>query len=559
MNNKAVEYANDVLNNKYPTNVYIKRLCRRFLDELEHQNEDNFKYFFNEKKAKTITNLMKLINFATGSVAGKSTFDACVGYQFFFILNIFCWVEKENPKKRRYETAILHIARKNSKTTNNALIMILLMLLEPKYSEFYVCANTREQAKLLFTETRRIIDNSPALRDRFIVQRDLIKCKLNENTLKALSSDYNTTDGLRVSAAVIDEVGAAKNSGLIESMRSGMLSVQNRLLVMISTSYPNLNNPFLEWCTYSQKVLDGSIDDDSVLPMLYSLDVDDELTPDNFIKANPLQATLKDGRKYLESEYKRALEQQGDVITSFYCKHLNRWLEGSVVESYVDIDVLRKCENKEPFDWSGKDVYLGIDLSQTTDLTAVAMCYYDRDNDIIYAKAWGFLPYNAIERKSKKERVDYKRLIQNGDCFACGEDVIDYGFVEDFILSLEDKYDVRIVDLGYDRYNAISTISKLMSKSIRCTEIAQFSRYLHSPTKLLEERILCNKFRYDKSKLLEINFANCRVKYDTNLRKYLHKNKSENHMIDLVVAMVNALKILEEEELARNEYFIQNL
>lgn len=348
--NKAVQYAEDVLSGKWRTGKYIKKLCEKFLQDLENQHKEDFKYYFCEKRAKKILNLMKLINFATGEVAGKSTYDACVGYQFFFLLNIFCWFEKANPKKRRYETAILHIARKNSKTVNNALVMIILMLLEPPFSQFYLCANIRDQAKLLFEDIRRIVLSSPWLRKRFDIRRDSITCKLNENAVKALSSDYNTTDGLRVSGAVIDEVGAAKNSGLIESMRSGMLSVENRLLVMISTSYPNTTNPFLVWCEYSEKVLDGLIQDDSLFPMLYTMDVGDELIPENFIKANPLQATLENGKKFLEEEYKRAEIQGGDKLTSFYCKHLNKWLEGSVVERYVDPEVLKKCRNTESFD-----------------------------------------------------------------------------------------------------------------------------------------------------------------------------------------------------------------
>ncbi|MBS5318036.1 MAG: hypothetical protein KHY44_16945, partial [Clostridiales bacterium] len=271
---------------------------------------------------------MKLINFATGAVAGQSLYKACVGYQYFFVLNIFCWKRKDRPDKRRYEICLLWIARKNSKSVNASLIMVILMLLEPKYSEFYLCANTREQAKIVYNETKKLIESSPFILDKFDIKRDTITCKLNKNTLKALSSDYNTTDGLRVSAACIDEVGAAKDGGLIESMTSGMLSVQNRLLILISTSYPNTQNPFLEWTDYSKKVIDGVVEDEKLFAMLYSLDEKDEMTVENFMKANPLQSTLEDGKEYLESEYKKALEMGGAKLTSFKCKHLNIWLDG---------------------------------------------------------------------------------------------------------------------------------------------------------------------------------------------------------------------------------------
>lgn len=166
-----------------------------------------------------------------------------------------------------------------------------------------------------------------------------------------------------------------------------MLSVENRLLVLISTSYPNLQNPFLNMCNYSQKMLDKIVEDESIFPMLYTLDIGDEYTAENFIKANPLQATLKDGKEFLEKSYKAALEIGGDTLTNFYCKHLNKWVEGNITERFVDVDKVRECKLEKDFTWNGKSVYLGLDLSQSVDLTAVSMVAYEDGN--IYCQSWG--------------------------------------------------------------------------------------------------------------------------------------------------------------------------
>ena len=122
--------------------------------------------------------------------------------------------------------------------------------------------------------------------------------------------------------------------------------------------------------------------------------------------------------------------------------------------------------------------------------------------------------------------MDYKRLIAAGSCFACGEEVIDYGFVERFILSLPEKYGVEIVQVGYDRYNAISTVQKLEAAGIECVDVKQHSSVLHAPTKLLREKILQRQFRYDENRLLEINFQNARCTQDTNLNQYVNKKRS---------------------------------
>ena len=548
---KAYQYAIDVLDVKFPTNKYIKAICKKFLYEIDHQEE--LLYYFDYEVADKIINIMKLINFATGAVAGQSLYEACVGYQYFFILNIFCWKRKDKPEKRRYEVCLLWLARKNCKSVGSAIIMIILMILEPKYSEFYLCANTRDQAKIVYNETKKLLESSPIIRDKFDIKRDTITCKLNQNTLKALSSEFNTTDGLRVSAACIDEVGAAKDGGLIESMTSGMLSVQNRLLILISTSYPNTQNPFLEWTDYSKKVIDGVVDDEKLFAMLYSLDEKDEMVVENFMKANPLQSTLEDGREYLESEYKKALEMGGAKLTSFKCKHLNIWLDGNVGEIYIPTEELRKCRLQEPFDWCGRNAYLGIDLAMTTDNCSVAMVTEEAGK--VYANVWAFIPTDRIDEKTRIEKVDYRAMIRNGNCFSCGENVVDYGFIENFILGLEAKYGVRIVGVGFDRYNCLSTAQKLENNGYETTEIKQHSSVLHSPTKLLEELVLTGQFGYESNRLLEINFANARCLYDANLNRYVNKKKSTGK-IDMVAALINAL-YLQEQEMLQEDFVVQ--
>ena len=215
---------------------------------------------------------------------------------------------------------------------------------------------------------------------------------------------------------------------------------------------------------------------------------------------------------------------------------------------------MRECRIEENLDfWRGKKVYIGLDLSQTNDNTAVAMVAMA--DDVLYAKVWGFIPADRKDYKSQKEGVDYDRLIRQGVCFACGDEVIDYGFVERFILDLEEKYGVEIVQVGYDRYNAISTVQKLEAGAIECVEIRQHSSILHSPTKLLKEKILSKQFRYDDNLMLEINFQNARCTEDTNLNKYVNKKKSAGK-VDMVVSLINATYLLEQDILFGSDSFV---
>lgn len=171
---------------------------------------------------------------------------------------------------------------------------------------------------------------------------------------------------------------------------------------------------------------------------------------------------------------------------------------------------------------------------------------------VIHAKVWGILPKDRIEIKTKKENVDYRKLIAAGSCFAEGEEVIDYGFVERWILGLEEKYGVEVMQVGYDRYNAISTVQKLEANSMECVEVKQHSSVLHPPTKLLREAILKKEFAYDENRLLEINFQNARCTEDTNLNKYVNKKRSAGK-VDMVVSTIIAVYLMQQAMLDNSE------
>ena len=140
----------------------------------------------------------------------------------------------------------------------------------------------------------------------------------------------------------------------------------------------------------------------------------------------------------------------------------------------------------------------------------------------------------------------YTELLKTGKVFACGDRVIDYRYVEQFIMNIESEYGVQIQAIGYDRWNALSTAQKLESEGYNMVEIRQHSNTLHPPTKLLKEKILAREFEYTENKLLEINFQNARCVYDTNKNLYVNKKKSTGK-IDMVVSLINAVYLLQQD------------
>lgn len=324
-----------------------------------------------------------------------------------------------------------------------------------------------------------------------------------------------------------------------------MLATINRLLFTISTGYPYPENPMKDQIEYGKKVLDKVIEDDRFFLMCYELDEKDQWTDEGcWIKSNPLQATSELGLEFLRGECKMALELPSKQV-AFRTKNLNQWLDGDDGQTYIAIEDFRKCKI-DNYDWYGRDVYLGVDLSLTTDNTAVSMITYDEELNKYVAKVWGFIPTDNVFNKTKIEKVPYELYKEKGYVYFCGDRVISHRFVEDFVLGLESKYGVNIKKIGYDRYNAISSANRWTENSYDTIEVKQQASVLSPPTKYLKECVLKKDFSYIENKLLETNVANAIETQDTNLNGFVNKKKSTGK-IDLLVATIIAMTLVYQE------------
>lgn len=493
-----------------------------------------------------------------------SIYDGLEDYAWFMITAGLCTYCRESENKSRfYVTILLEIARKNFKTFNSAVIFILLMLTEPDFSRFFSVAPDLALSSELKSAIRKIIKVSPDLFDEdepaFKILRSQIICLLNDNEYTPLAYSQDGMDGKLANAFLADEAGALDDYP-VEAMRSSQITLFNKLGIIISTQYPNDNNVMIDEIDIAKKTLDGLIDDRRYFALLY--EPDDELksneawqTDDRVIyQSNPVAVS----HKYIFDEIKKKRTLAvlyENKRENYLCKHNNILYKGLGVEGYVDIQKVKQCRIEENDEWwRGRRVWIGLDLSQTEDNTAVAMVTEEDGN--IYAKVIGFIPADRVQIKSDREKVDYKRLIEKGICIACGDEVIDYSTVENYVITIEGKFGVEVVQIGYDRYNAISSVQKLEAAGYECVEIKQHSSVLHQPTKLLKEKILQKHFRYEENRLLEINFQNARCTEDTNLNKYVNKKKSTGK-VDMVVGVILAIYLLQQDLLYYDDFVAQ--
>ena len=528
---------------------FVKLQVKEFLSIA---NNKDSRYKIDENKVRTIGELLKLLIMPKGLKANATVYDAMAGFQWVFIIAIMCTVERDNPDKRRYENAILEICRKNGKTFLIAVLFILLFFIEPKFSKFYSVAPDGSLSREIKTAIEEILRSSPAMlgkmngKEKFKMLRDYIHCNITENRYIPLNYSTGRLDGKLPSVFLVDETGALPNTYAIEAMRSGQLTILNKLGFIISTKYPTLNNPFEDEVDYAKRVLNGAVDDDKVFALLYEPDdTKGWATNDEVLEqSNPLAIEVTEIMEDLKAKRQVAIEIESKR-ENFITKHCNIIYSGAGSESFVNVADLQKGA-VDHIDWNGREVFLGVDLAMTTDNCAVSMVAYDEDEGQVLLQSVAFIPEDRIDEKSKLERIPYRDFINAGNCIPCGNRTVDYGAIERYIMEIESKYGVTAMGIGYDRYNALSTAQKLEDAGYTMVEIKQHSSVLHPATKWVAELVAEGNLLYDKSnKLLEINFENSRCVYDTNMNRYVNKKKSRGK-VDMVVAGINAMYLLHQ-------------
>ena len=546
MTHRAYDYAKKSLKLK-TTPKYVKLQFKDFIRIWDGKDK---KYMISEKKVAQIDNILRILIMPKGLKAGQPLSECTTGYQWVFYTAILCTVFRDNEEKRRYETGLLEICRKNFKTYTISTLFILLFLTEPNFSKFYSVAPDGSLSREIREAMAETIRSSPLLYEykdqkRFKILRDYIMFKPKQSQYIPLSFSTSRMDGRLPTAFCADEVGALSTNYPIEAMRSGQLNILNKLGFIISTKYPTIDNPFEDEVKYSKRVLDGLEKDETRFSLLYEPDKTEGWETDDLIlrQSNPVSLEIDEIWQDLlkKRAYAIAVESARE---NFVTKHCNIIYQGQGTETYIDVKDVQKCKVAK-IDWTGRVVYVGFDLSQSDDNTSVAMVALDEDNNIL-ADVFAFIPDGRIEEKTQYEKVNYRELMKTGKVIACGDRVIDYAVVEDFILALEDKYGVQIQAIGFDRWNALSTAQKLERSGHNLVEIRQHSSVLHPPTKRLKEMILSGQFKYDNNPLLEINFQNARCVYDTNKNQYVNKKKSTGK-VDMVVSLINAMYLVEQD------------
>lgn len=534
---RLLNYANEVVEGNIIACKKHILACQRFLNDVEMLGNEDYQYYFDGDVLQEFYDWSRLFKHTKGILAGQHI--ELTDFQLFLVANIFCWKEKSTGY-RRFRKVYIQLARKNAKSQLLALIASYMAFLSDEQEECYIGATNREQSQIVYNEILSQINAVKMLKGKYKDSYGKITHIKSGSIIQPLSKESRKTgDGKNVSLAILDEFHAHPTDEIYEVMKSGMVARKQPIICIITTAGQDLSSPCYTEYQYVSKVLDPEnvIDNEEYFIMICELDEGDDIKdPKNWEKANPIVATYPEGIKALKGDLEIALEVP-EKMTPFLTKNMNLWVnqkEGG----YMNLAKWNACGVDELPDLRGREVFIGVDLSATLDLTSVSFLVPVGD-ETFAVLGHSFMPEGTMFAKTKTDKVPYDLWKRQGWLSTTEGDVVDYRFVQKYIDNMVADYGWEVRAIYYDKWNATQFANEARDLGYATVEVIQGMKTLAPATKEFRELVHKSKIIHDKNPLINWAFGNAITKIDHNENFMLDKSKSTQR-IDPVASIMTA-------------------
>jgi len=497
---------------------------------------------FHKEEADRVLNIIDNFKHSTGEWAGQP-------------FHLMPWQKKPLEKffgtlnadgTRQYRTLYLEIPRKNGKTELGAGVATYLLVGDDEPgAQIFSCAGDRQQASLIYNAAAPMVRQSPALSKRLVIiesQKRIVDHSTN-SFYQVLSAEAYSKHGLNVQGNIFDELHTQPNRELWDVMRTASGARRQPVSAVMTTAGYDRNSIGSEIHDYACKVKDGIIEDPTFLPVIYAAPEEADWTSETvWKKCNPALGMFRKIDE-MRSLCKQAQEMPAFEMT-FRRLYLNQWVNSA--ERWMQINLWDACKVDFNEDELSGPCYAGLDLSTTTDLTALSLVFPHADGSYsILADFW--IPEEAMLEREHKDRVPYQQWVRDGLVHATPGNVVDYDFIIHDLEEKLKKYDIR--ELAFDRWGSQKIIYDLqkigfeIDLKVHGRHLVQFGQgyvSMSPPTKELMTLVLQKKMRQDGNAVLRWNVDNLVVTQDPAGNLKPDKAKATQR-IDGAVAMIMAL------------------
>ena len=454
---------------------------------------------------------------------------------------------------RKYQQAVLIVGKKNGKSAISSIVGLYLLMADGENGpEVYSVATKKDQAKIIWLESRRMVKKSPSLIKRIKPLVAELQCEYNDGVFKPLASDSDTLDGLNVHGVLMDEWHQWRNGRPLYDIMADGITARDQPLIFMTSTAGTIRDDIYDFI-YDQavKTINGYFDDEGYkdersIYFVYELDSRKEWTdPDCWIKANPGLGTIKN-LVTLRNKVEKA-KRNPDQVKNLVCKEFN--IPETSTAAWMSYD---DFNNPAKFDLSAlKPRYFigGADLSSTTDLTATKAIFQVPDDDNIYVLSMYWIPEDLVERKIREDQIRYDLWIDAGLVRTCPGNKIHHKYVTEWFMELRDTFDIYPLYIGYDAWSAtywVEEMESVFGKSVMIP-VRQGKKTLSSPMQLLRRDLEAKRIIYNNNPVDKWCFANTAVEEDRNGNIQPHKTSKSTQRIDGTAALLDAYVVFQEK------------
>lgn len=535
MNNYILEYYQGIKDGSIVTSKWVAMIY-----EIVVQGIEDKRWIFDQKKAnRAIRFIESRCHHSEGKLAPKKL--KLELWQKAIVSVIFGIVGDDGY--RQFREVVIVVGRKNGKTLFASAIMEYMIYADGEYGAKAFCLAPKvEQADIVYSAFWQSVQLEPELKAKTKHRKSDIYVSETNSSVKKIAFNASKSDGFNPHFVCADEIsswGGLKGLRQWEVMKSGMGARSQPLMLAITTSGYQNDSIYDELVKRSTRFLLGESKETRLLPFLYMVDDVEKWDDINELrKANP-NLGISFPVNYLLDEIAIAegsLSKKTEFITKMCCQKQN------ASTAWLSTETVRKCMSDEIKieDYAHNYAVIGIDLSQTVDLTS-ACCLIEKDGRLnVFSKFW--LPAERIDEATERDGVPYRMFIQRGLLEPSGDNFVDYKDCFRWVVDLIERLEILPLVCGYDRFSAQYLVQDLKAFGVKCDDVYQGDNLwgvMQEAEGLMKDGKLC----IGDNDLLKMHFLNSAVKMSTERGRGRLVKVSPTAHIDGMAALLDALTV----------------
>lgn len=510
---------------------------RRVKKKTEPADRDRY-YFDWEEGVKRVKFIETFCRFPEGPKAGQ-LMKLENWQKEDIIYPAFSW-KKKGSQLRRYRTIFIFIPRKNAKTTLIAAVALSILFQDKEFgAQMFCLGSVKAQSDIIHRIMLSMIKQDADLMARIRVRQDKFDVPTSDSYVRVLSNSPGK-HGLNAHALFVDELHEflqQSHLDALEALETSMIARLQPITFVMTTAGHDTSTRWYEDKLYALDVKNGSIEDDTFLPVVYEAGDDaDWHDRKSWYRANPGLGNIIPIENF-EIEYQKAL-QRPSKVNSFRRLHLNQTTQR--IEGWLEDRYWMACVG----DFTEESVkhlpcYCGLDLASTTDLNSFAMLWVDVPNWKFYLRTKHWVNEEKALTKKLAKGVDYMRFRDEGSVFITPGNVTDHEIIRQWIEGFSTRANIECV--AYDRALSPYIVSGLVEKGIRCEAFSQGILHISHPIKQFEIEILNENIVHDGNSCMRWQMSCVLLKRDEAENVKITKRMGdESKKVDGPVASVMA-------------------